>query len=504
MGLLIGVDHGGSTTTALALGTGGEVLGRHSLPMSRRVPQPGWVEHDPEDFIATSLGAMEGALAASGRRWREVEAVGIANQGETTIAWDSATGRAVGPALSWQDKRTTAHCEELLKAGHDEHVRQATGLPIDPYFSASKIHWLITHSEGARRALARGTLRVGGTDAFLISRLTRGAVHATDVSSASRTSLLNLASLAWDERVAGEVFGVPLDVLPELRPSTGAHFGMMDGPGRVPIAADVVDAHAALFAQGCINPDVVKVTYGTGAFIEANVGRTPTLPTNGLLPFVAWQVEGETSYSVEGGVFDVGAAVEWLVDMGLLPSAAASETRAASATSGSGVVVVPTFSGMAAPRWQPNARAAILGMGLDTTPADLVSGVLRGIAFSVAEIVDAIADTTHVDTAEVRADGGPTANAFLMQLQADLLGRPLSVSQEPDLTAFGAAAMAGVGAGALTVADAMALAPARVVYEPSLPDEERVAQWSEWRRAVDAVADHAEAQRAPPVDRPLH
>jgi glycerol kinase len=504
MGLLIGIDHGGSTTTALALSTGGEVLGRHSLAMARQVPRPGWVEHDPEDFITTSLGAIDGVLAASGRRWRDVEAVGIANQGETTIAWDSATGRAVGPALSWQDKRTTAHCEELVRAGHEEHVRQVTGLPIDPYFSASKIHWLISQSEGARRALARGTLRVGGTDAFLISRLTREAIHATDVSSASRTALLNLTSLVWDERLAGEVFEVPLEVLPELRASIGAHFGGIDRGGRAPITADVVDAHAALFAQGCLTPDVVKVTYGTGAFIEANVGLAPTLPSNGLLPFVAWQVNGDTFYSVEGGVFDVGAAVDWLVDMGLLPSAAASGAQASSATEGSGIIVVPTFSGMAAPRWQPNARAAILGMGLDTTPADVVRGVLRGIAFSVAEIIDAIADTTHVGVGEVRADGGPTGNAFLMQLQADLSGRPISVSQEPDLTAFGAAAMAGVGVGALTVADAMALAPARTVYEPAVADDARVAQWSEWRRAVDAVADHAQAPPAPPIAAPRH
>jgi glycerol kinase len=504
MGLLIGLDHGGSTTTALALSTSGEVLGRHSLAMARQVPRPGWVEHDPEDFITTSLGAIDGVLAASGCRWHDVEAVGIANQGETTIAWDSATGRAVGPAISWQDKRTTAYCEELVRTGHEEHVRQVTGLPIDPYFSASKIHWLITHSDAARSALARGTLRVGGTDAFLIARLTREAIQATDVSTASRTALLNLRSLTWDEGVAGEVFEVPLEVLPELRPSIGGHFGGIDRGGVAPITSDIVDAHAALFAQGCLTPDVVKVTYGTGAFIEANVGPVPTVPSNGLLPFVAWQLDGDTSYSVEGGVFDVGAAVDWLVDMGLLPSAAASGAQASSATEGSGVVVVPTFSGMAAPRWQPNARAAILGMGLDTTPADLVRGVLRGIAFSVAEIIDAIADTTHVGTAEVRADGGPTGNAFLMQLQADLSGRPISVSQEPDLTAFGAAAMAGVGAGALTVADAMALAPPRRVYEPALADDERLAQWNDWRRAVDAVADHAEPQPKPPIAGRLH
>ncbi len=496
MGILIGLDHGGSTTTALAISTDGAVLGRRSVPMPRRIPQPGWVEHDADDFVRTSLEAIDGALAAATRRWDDVEALGIANQGETTIAWDATTGAPVGPAISWRDKRTTGYCSELVRAGHEEQVRGATGLPLDPYFSASKIRWLMTGSDAARRALARGALRVGGSDAYLLFRLTRGAVHVTDTSTASRTALLNIRSLQWDEGVATTVFGVPLELLPELRPTFGAHFGEIEREGSsaiVPVTADVVDAHAALFAQGCVAPDVIKATYGTGAFIEANVGPEPVLPRNGLLPFVAWQTEAGPAYSVEGGVFDVGAAIDWLVEMGLLESAAASAAIAVGASTATDLVVVPTFSGMAAPRWQPTARAAVLGIGLDTTPADLVRAVLTGIAFSVAEIVNGIADSTGVEPREIRVDGGPTTNGFLMQLQADVLGRPVSVSQEPDVTAFGAALMAGVGAGALTSADALRMTPAATVYEPMLSADERLTRWAGWTRAVEAVVAHSAA-----------
>ena len=493
MGILIGLDHGGSTTTALALGEDGRILGRRSMAMPRQSPRPGWVEHYAEDFLTTSLGVIRGVLESAGLRPRDVEAIGVANQGETTIAWNASTGRPVGPALSWQDRRTAADCAGLVAAGHESTVRALTGLPIDPYFSATKIRWLLRESEPAQQALAEGTLRVGGSDAFVLFRLTHGEVHATDPSTASRTGLMNLAGLRWDPEVATRVFGVPVEALPEIRPTTGRHFGEIhagEDLGRVPFTADVVDANAALLVQGGRDPRIVKATYGTGAFIAATVGERPVIPDNGLLPFAAWQIDGTTSYAVEGGVFDVGTAMGWLVDLGLLDSPAASAEVARTASDGQGVVMVPSFRGLAAPRWRPEARAAVLGLTLDTRPGDLVRAVLEGVACSVAEIVLALQEATGLAPAEVRADGGPSQNAFLMQLQADLLGRPVSVSREPELTAFGAAVMAGIGTGAVSMSDVAALAPPRDSYEPQLTDDERAERLGAWRAAADAVADY--------------
>lgn len=498
MGILIGLDHGGSTTTALALSAEGGVVGRRSVPMPRRLPRSGWVEHDPEDFLRTSLMVVEGALEDAGRSWRDVEGLGLANQGETTMAWDATTGRPIGPALSWQDRRTTDYCAQLVDAGHGDKVRLRTGLPIDPYFSASKIRWLLD-LPAAQESLSRGTLRVGGSDAFVIFRLTGGEIHATDPSTASRTGLMNLVGAEWDAEIAQEVFGLSIEVLPEIQPSAGLHFGRVrtaDHLRHIPLTADVVDANAAQFAQCGFAREIVKVTYGSGAFAAAAVGPEPVVPDNGLLPFVAWQINEEILYSIEGGVFDVGTAIDWLVSAGLLPSAAASAELAAGADN-RGVIVVPSFSGLAAPRWQPAARAAFLGIGLDTEPRHLIGGVLEGIACSVVDIILAIEEGTGTEHAEVRVDGGPTRNPTLMQLQADLLGRPVSVARETDLTAFGAAIMAGVGAGKLTIEDALALSPRRLIVEPRITDDERLVRIQAWRTAADAVASYASHPTAP-------
>jgi glycerol kinase len=440
--------------------------------------------------LETSLGAIRGALDDGGSAWRDVAAVGIANQEETTIAWDARTGRAVGPALSWQGRRTTAYCAELVDAGHEPLVRGRTGLPIDPCFSASKIRWLLDASEPAHDALARGTLRVGGSDAFVMFRLTGDEVHATDPSTAARTALMDLALRSWDPEIANDVFGIPVDVLPEIRPSAGAHFGAIRSEhGPIPITADVVDANAALFAQGCFAPQIVKATYGTGAFVAVSAGPAPVIPTNGLLPFVGRQLGDDVSYSVEDGVFDVGTAIDWLMRTGLLEKAQATERVGADACD---VIMIPSFTGLAAPRWKPRARAAFLGMTLDTTPDQLVRAALEGIACSVADIVGAMEDATGVAPTEVRVDGGPTRNTLLMQLQADLLGWPVAAAREADLTAFGAALLAGVGAGVMTLGDVATVWGPWVVFEPRLGEDERLARMDAWHAAVDAVAAYSE------------
>jgi glycerol kinase len=307
---------------------------------------------------------------------------------------------------------------------------------------------------------------------------------------------MDLALRSWDAEIASDVFGIPLEVLPEIRPSTGPYFGRITGQeelGPVRITADVVDANAALFAQGCFSPDVVKITYGTGAFIAVSVGGEPRIPDNGLLPFVGWQIGDTVSYSVEGGVFDVGSAIEWLVAAGLVEAPEDTATSAAADTGG--VVMVPSFTGLAAPRWDPRARAAVLGITLDTKPGQVVRAALEGIACSVADIVDAMVQSTRVSPVEVRVDGGPSRNALLMQLQADLIGHPIAVSHEPDLTAFGAALLAGVGADVLSVDDTLAFAVRRSVYEPRLTEDERLSRLHAWTAAVEAVTGYSASIR---------
>ncbi len=492
-GIFLGIDHGGTTTTAMALdaATGAHVSA--SVPMPKSTPRSGWVEHDPEDFLRTSLAAATSALQVAGRAWSDVAGVGIANQGETSMAWAPDAG-ALGPAISWEDRRTVDICDRLAARGVDRLVRERTGILLDPYFSASKFRWLIDNVPGAASAVSDGNLRLGGTDSYVIDRLTGGAVHATDLATASRTALLNIRGLDWDEDLLA-AFGLERRFLPVLMPTCGA-FGAIRaehvGVAGVPITSDSVDAHAALFAQACRDPGVVKATYGTGAFIEANTGTEMMEPDGRLPVFVAWQLAGRTDYTIEGGVFAVGAAIDWAVRTGLLSSAAMSADLAASVGNSGGVVFVPSLTGLSAPHWKPMARGCIFGLGLDTGPGQLVRALLDGIAFQCAEIIGAIEARVGGGIREVRADGGPTGNRYLMQRQADLLGIPVAVSLEPDMTALGAALLAALGAGSLTLNDVDRLQPERRVYDPGISDDERQVQWQQWRRAVATVSERAD------------
>lgn len=485
-GVLLGIDHGGSTTTALVLDPETGATTARSVAMPKAMPRDGWVEHDPEDFLRTSLDAARIVLDAAGLTWRDVRAVGFANQGETSMAWQREDGGALGPALSWEDRRTAALCETLAARGVDALVRERTGVLLDPYFSASKFRWLIDNVPEAARLAEQGRLRVGGTDSFVIDRLTGGAVHATDAATGSRTALLNLRRGVWDPELLA-AFGLDPVLLPEIRPTAG-DFGAVrsdfTGGGEVAIAADAVDAHAAMFAQGCRRPGVVKATYGTGAFIEVNTGTTPVEP-DGLLPvFIAWDVGGRIEYTLEGAVFAVGSAIDWMVRAGFFESAAATSALAASVSDSGGVAMVPSFTGLSAPHWKPAARAGLVGMGLATTHAHVARALLDGIAFQCAEIIAAIGQRQHVALQEVRADGGPTRNAYLMQRQADVMGLPVLVSQEADMTALGAALLAGIGAGQLGEDDLERFAPRMRGFEPRIGEDERQEAWAFWHRAV--------------------
>lgn len=492
-GLFVGIDHGGTNTTALVFSPHVGKLASASVPMPKRAPRPGWVEHDPEDFVRTSLGAAALALAKAGYGWHDVQGVGIANQGETSMAWSGASGACLGPALSWEDRRTADLCESLAARGVDRLVRERTGIRLDPYFSAAKFRWLIETLPEVAAAERSGHLRLGGTDAYVIDRLTGGAVHATDAATGSRMSLLNLRSAAWDPDLLS-AFGIGIEALPEIRPTAG-EFGTIRHPDvpvpGVPITADAVDAHAALFAQGCWDASRIKATYGTGAFIEVNTGLKPVEPDGKLPVFIAWELDGRIEYSLEGGVFSVGSAIDWVVGAGLLPSAAESGALAGSVADSGGVMMVPSFTGLSAPHWKSNARAGIFGLGLDSGAGHIARALLDGIAFQCVEIIAAIDAKVDGQISEVRADGGPSRNAYLMQRQADLLGTAVAVSHEPDMTAFGTAALAAIGAGALTREDLSGMVFEASLYEPMMGDDERQAAWADWRRAVDLVCERA-------------
>lgn len=492
-GILLGIDHGGSTTTALVYAPEDGVLASASVPMPKRTPAVGIVEHDARDFLITSIEAGSRALGQAGLSWRDVRAVGIANQGETSIAWSDDGSQVFGPAISWEDRRTSAFCDRLKTEGVDSLVRERTGIMLDSYFSASKFHWLTHEIPEAREAARQRRLRLGGTDSFVIHALTRGCVHATDAGTASRTALFDIHRVDWSPDLLA-AFDLERDSLPEIRWSRG-DFGAIDHPDiparEIPIMADVVDAHAALFAQRCFDRTVVKATYGTGAFIEVNTGKALVEPDAKLPVFIAWQIEETVDYTLEGGVFSVGAAIDWAVRTGLTPSAATTSDLAESVTDAGGVFLVPSFTGLAAPHWVTNARAAMLGLGLDTTPGHIARALLDGIAFSCAEVIDALNQRLGGTLRIIRADGGPTRNPYLMQRQADIVGMPVVVSDDVDMTAMGAALLAGLGVGALTLADIEARHRKARTYEPRIGDDERVASWEAWRRRVQVVRELA-------------
>lgn len=488
MGVHLGIDHGGSTTTALLVGDDGHIVGRGTVRMPRRTPLAGWVEHDAEDFTNGTLECARRALESAELHWRDVDAVGIANQGETSMAWDRRTGAPVGPALSWQDRRTDAACQALVDAGHEQLVRQISGLAIDPYFSASKFAWLSSCSPEAVSATIAGTLCLGGSDAYLISSLTKQTQHHTDSSTASRTALLDLDAVQWSSTLL-DVFGVSSDCLPAIN-STTHHFGVIDHPdvsAKIPITANVVDSYAAQFMHDVWAPGAVKASFGTGAFIAISVGHEAVRSEHGLMPFIGWDVLGDRRYMLEGSVFDVGAALDWLVKVGIVGSTAETAQIAESVGDSSGVRFVPAFSGLGAPAWNSRARGNLSGLTIESDAPHIVRAMLEGIAFSVCANIELLGREASRTVNTVRADGGPSTNPLLMQMHADLSGASIAVVTEPDVTAYGAACLAGVGNGCFTVADLAELAPPVVEYVPTYDSAWRSQQWARWRDLTAAI-----------------
>ncbi len=447
---VVSIDQGTTGTTVLVLDEALAVRGRAYREFPQIFPQPGWVEHDPEAIWRSVTESLGEALAAAKVGPRELAAIGITNQRETTVLWDRATLRPLANAVVWQDRRTADVCARLRADGHLERVRARTGLVLDPYFSGTKLGWLLDHVDGLRDKAGRGEARFGTIDSFLVARLTGGAAHVTDVSNASRTLLFDLGRLAWDDELCA-LFGVPRECLPSVRSSAevyGVTRGVPGVPDGVPIAGMAGDQQAALFGQACFEPGEAKCTYGTGAFLLMNTGATPVPSRRGLLTTVGWKIGDEVAYALEGSAFIAGAMVQWLRDgLGVIRSASEIEALAASVPDSGGVVAVPALAGLGAPHWRPEARGVIVGITRGTTKAHLARAVLEGIALQNHDLLRAMQDDAGRKLPSLKVDGGAAANDLLMQFQADVLGVEIVRPALVETTALGAALLAGIGAG---------------------------------------------------------
>ena len=498
MSFVLALDQGTTSSRALLFDERGAVVGRAQREITQHFPRPGWVEHDPAEIWDTQRATARAALAEAGVEASAVTALGITNQRETVLVWDRATGEPVYPAVVWQDRRTADACARLAEAGHADAVRQATGLVLDPYFSGTKLAWVLDHVDGARDRAQAGELAFGTVDSWLIWKLTGGRVHATDVTNAARTMLFDIRRLDWSDEMLG-LLDVPRAVLPEVRPSSGS-FGTTDPDAlgaALPITGVAGDQHAALFGQRCTRPGMAKATYGTGCFLLYQTGNAPVASDHGLLTTPAWQLEGQPpQYALEGAVFVAGAAVQWLRDeLGLIETAADVEALAAAADDAGGVVVVPAFTGLGAPHWDPYARGAVLGLTRGTGAAHLARATLDGVAHQATDLLDAMtadvasAGGTGAALGELRVDGGMTANDLLMQTQADQLGVPVVRPEVAETTALGAAFLAGLGAGVWTEADLDEQWAESARWTPSGADVSGAR--AQWRRAVDRARDWA-------------
>jgi glycerol kinase len=485
MSAILALDQGTTGSTALVIHQDGKVLGRGYREFTQYFPRPGWVEHDPEEIFRVSLEAMREALAGAGER---PVGLGIANQRETVILWDRRTLAPVAPAIVWQDRRTTARCRELKESGAERLLRERTGLVADPYFSATKVEWLL-QDDGLRRRAGKGELAVGTVESWLVARLTGGRAHVTDHTNASRTLLYDLARRCWDAELLG-LFGVPAEVLPRIVGSAEtvgeidrAHLGMA-----LPIAGLAGDQQAALFGQGCCEVGLAKNTYGTGAFLLVYRGEDLPRPPEGVLATAACGPRGEPAYALEGSVFIAGAAVQWLRDgLGVIRTAAETEALARSVADTGGVHFVPAFVGLGTPDWEPDARGTITGLTRGTTRAHLARAALEAIACSSADLLTAMVGAEGLAVPALRADGGAAANDWLMQYQADILGVPVERPDMVETTALGAAALAGLALGVWRNSGEFLAGRRFTRFEPTMSPEERRARLGAWRRAVAAA-----------------
>jgi glycerol kinase len=484
--VILSIDQGTTGTTCLVFDSEARLIGRAYREFEQHFPRAGWVEHDATEIWEVSIAVAGDALAAAGISARDLVAIGIANQRETVVAWDAASGRPLHRAIVWQDRRTAARCDELRASGHEALVRARTGLVIDPYFSGTKLEWLLRNVEGLAEEARTGRMRAGTIDAWLAFKLTGRCV--SDYSNASRTLLFDIHRLRWDENLCA-LLGVPAEILPEpvrsaevygtTRPD--AFFG-----AEVPVAGIAGDQQAALFGQAAHRHGLGKNTYGTGSFVLMNIGREVPPPSEGLLTTVAWGLADRVDYALEASIFVTGAAVQWLRDgLGIIDSADETEALAASLESNEGVYFVPALTGLGSPHWDPYARGTILGLTRGSGRAVLARAALEAIAYQTVDAVEAMERASRERLAELRADGGAVSNAWLMQFQADMLGRPVVVPAVPETTALGAAYLAGIATGIWRADEVEALWREAARFEPRMSEDQRQSLLERWRRAVE-------------------
>jgi glycerol kinase len=492
---VLAIDQGTTGTTVLVFDEKLELRGRGYREFPQHYPKPGWVEHDPEEIWQSVTGALSDALHLVQQTEdrgidlpRTIAAIGITNQRETTLVWERATSRPLHRAIVWQDRRTADLCADLRARGLEAEFKEKTGLVLDPYFSGTKLSWLLEHLPGLRERAERGEICFGTIDSYLVWRLTGGQTHVTDVSNASRTLLFDLHTLDWSDRLL-EVLRIPRVMLPEVRSSSEiyGHTSLVPGlPDGIAIAGMAGDQQAALFGQGCFGVGDAKCTYGTGAFLLLHTGRRPVLSKHGLVTTVGWKIKDEITYALEGSTFIAGAMVQWLRDgLGLIRRADEIEALARSVPDSGGVVVVPALAGLGAPHWRPEARGLISGLTRGTTKAHLARAVLEGIALQIADLVEAMRADSGLELSSLKVDGGAAANDLLMQFQADLLGIEIVRPKLVETTALGAALLGGLGAGLWESRAEVTRAASVERFRPTMPKGQIEAYLRRWHQATD-------------------
>jgi glycerol kinase len=480
----LALDQGTTSSRALLFDRDGEVRAVAQREFDQIFPQPGWVEHNPEQIASSQIAVALQSLSQAGAQPKDIAAIGIANQRETTILWDRETGAPICNALVWQDRRTADVCESLKAAGHEPLIQQRTGLLIDSYFSASKISWILDHVSGAQEYADAGKLAFGTVDTWLVWKLTGGRVHITDASNASRTMLFNIHTGKWDEELL-RLFRIPASLMPSVRHSSEIYGEVSAAPGLngIPIAGIAGDQQAALFGQRCVRPGLTKNTYGTGCFMLQNTGTRAVPSTNRLVTTVAWKIKDSTEYALEGSVFVGGAVVQWLRDgLGVIRSSSEVEPLAKSVTDNGGVYFVPAFVGLGAPHWDSYARGSIFGLTRGSTAGHIARAALESIAYQVADLLDAMQRDAGHPVEELRVDGGASANDSLMQFQCDLLRVPVVRPAATETTALGAAYLAGLGVGFWKSIQETSAKARR--FEPAMPASQATALRQRWNEAV--------------------
>ncbi len=483
---VVALDQGTTSSRAIIFNHDGDIVGVAQQEFTQHYPQPGWVEHDAVEIWATQRGVLTEVLEKTSINPAQLAAIGITNQRETTVVWDKETGRPIYNAIVWQCRRTASICEQLKRDGMEEYVRDNTGLVIDAYFSGTKVAWILDNVEGARERAEKGELLFGTIDTWLTWKLTRGAVHVTDVTNASRTMLFNIKTLCWDETML-KALNIPASMLPEVKSSSEVYGEARVGTSNVPIAGIAGDQQAALFGQLALEKGMAKNTYGTGCFLLMNTGEEPVKSNNGLLTTIAYGMNGKVNYALEGSVFVAGASIQWLRDeMGLIRDAADSEYFATRVEDSNGVYVVPAFVGMGAPYWDAYARGIIVGLTRGANRNHIVRATLEAMAYQARDVLDAMQKDSGMPLSQVNVDGGAVANNFLMQFQSDILGTTVVRPKVIETTAAGAAYLAGLAVGYWKDLDQLRdKVSVDRTFEPAMDSEKREKLYKGWKRAVD-------------------